>query len=211
MNHYFIVIDNNMKKVYSLAGLISKKAEEYESVERNIKVGGFYGFSTDDAENNFEDIKNSLLKAINKKINNVDYICFIIDLFLKESEENELSTTLDLYFSNPGNQGKIASGIEIANKILDSYQIQRNKIDIVFMTRWFSYEIRPLENYNGLKSHEDLWKNKKLKCFFNPVDSNGNIYNKVFVKAKNNAKDLFEYMYKNIFEVLLMKEDSEND
>lgn len=212
MNYCFIVIDNCKKKVYSLAGLISKKSEEYKTSERKIKVGGFYGFTKDNAENVFDTIiEDSLFSAIDNEISHVDHMCFIIDLFLKESEEKNLNTSLELYFNNTGNQSKTASGIELANRILENYENQRNKIDITFMTRWYDYEIKQLERYNGLNDHPVLWEGKMLKCFYNPVDSNGKINNKVFVKAKDGAKDRFEYMYNNVFEIIMEEAAEEND
>ena len=203
MNYCFIVIDNCKQKVYSLAGLISKKSEEYKTSERKIKVGGFYGFTKDNAENEFDNIiEFNLFSAIDSEISHFDQMCFIIDLFLKESEENDLNTSLESYFNNTGNHSNTASGIELANKILENYEPQRNKIDITFMTRWYDYEIKPLENYNGLNSNSALWEGKTPKCFYNPVDSSGGINNKVFVKAIDGAKDRLEYMYNNVFEII---------
>ncbi len=211
MNYCFIVIDNCKQKVYSLAGLISKKSEEYKANGRTIKVGGFYGFTKDDAEEEFDTIINeNLFSAIDIEISQVDYMCFIIDLFLKKSEENSLNTSLELYYNNTGEQSKTASGIILANSILEKYANKRNKIDITFMTRWYDYEIKPLASYNGLNDHEDLWIGKKLKCFYNPVDSKGEINNKVFVKAKDGAKDRFEYLYNNVFELIRLEEAGVN-
>lgn len=211
MNYCFIVIDNCKQKVYSLAGLISKKAEDYKTSERTIEVGGFYGFTKDNAENEFDTIiEGSLFSAISSKINSVDCMCFIVDLFLKESEEKSLNTSLELYYNDTGNKSRTASGIELANRILEKYVNQRHKIDITFMTRWYDYQIKEIESYNGLKDHPTLWEGKKRKCFYNPVDSNGQINNKVFVKAKDGAKDRFEYMYNNVFDII-RKEAAEED
>lgn len=173
--NYIIVIDNNKENVQILKGLIQlrKKAE--------FLIASYW---TEFSIEEIETIATSFCESIEEYLNEQDNkIHLIIDLLLTKTEEENVKTIAERLISREN--GRVASGIRFANKVLEIYH---DRVYVSFMSKWLSLDGDiPINKYNGIIDNV-LWQNRKVQSVFNPITDDHVIIDKELQVPKFEAK-----------------------
>lgn len=191
MKYYIIIIDNNKTKAIAMKALLQKYSQQYMNDSgKKILVGGYYGFTKEDA-----DVTVASEELITKlkdlfKDRDTSHVELLIDFLLTKTEEDGLSKISDRLFDDSAPDPQIASGIEVANKILDRLNKERKRFSITFMSSWYDIKaVTNIEDYNGIKNNPKWETEEKIYCIYNPIDKDGKYVNRVLSAPQYGEKD----------------------
>lgn len=210
MKYYIIIIDNNKTKAITMKALIQKYSQQYmQDSKKEIKVGGYYGFTVEDADvTAASDRLIALLKDLFTK-SDTDHVELLIDFLLTKAEEDDLRKISDQLTDDSVSNSRIASGIEVANKILDRLNNERERISITFMSSWYDIKaVTDIRDYNGIKNNLNWKTGEEIYCIYNPIDKNGKYVNRVLFSPQYEEKDELGILCKVVFRDLIKKSEN---
>lgn len=191
MKYYIIIIDNNKTKAIAMKALIQKYSQQYmQDSKKEIKVGGYYGFTAEDADVTAASERLVVLLGDLFADSDTDHVELLIDFLLTKAEEDELRRISDQLIDDSAPNPRVASGIEVANKILDRLYNERERISITFMSSWYDIKaVTNIRDYNGIKNNSRWKKEKEIYCIYNPIDKDGKYVNRVLSAPQYGEKD----------------------
>lgn len=176
---YIIIVDNNTSCGDALKALLQFEMGEERRQEYMVATSSCaYSYDT------IESVAKALLLEIKDIYTNYNEIHFLIDLLLTKNEERKVDSISDKLIEDCDNP-LIASGIELANKILKTY---KKRITISFMSKWLNLQNGvQIDEYNGIKKNP-LWENHNVRSFLSPINEEGCIINRTLQMPQNRGK-----------------------